>query len=35
MVEHKWFKYLYLGKLGTLGKLVKSAKKNFGKPKMN
>ena len=28
MVEHKKFKYLYLGILGKL------AKKNFGKPKM-
>ena len=26
MVEDKWFKYLYIGKL------AKSAKKNFGKP---
>ena len=26
--------YLYLGKLGQLGKLANPAKKNFGKPKL-
>ena len=34
MVEHKEFNYLYLGKLGLLGKLANSTKKNFGKPKL-
>ena len=34
MVEHKQFKYMYLGKLGKLGKLANPVKKNFEKLKM-